>query len=480
MIPNLSRRIFGEGALTAALVPVYTQQLHDNKESAKLLVSSVVTLLVIILAGLTLLGLGAIFFYRQLISSQSDKTHLVLSLAAIMLPYMILICSTATLGAVLNVHRRFGVPAAAPIILNVCIIAGALCFRQYFGQTPWQQIYVIAVAVLIAGVLQLLIQIPALRSAGVSIRPRFYFKDEPLRKIFRLMAPMIVGLAAVQINTLLDMLIAYYLSATGDSGDTFMLFGHALDYPVVEGSVTYLFYAQRCYQLPLGVFGIALATAIFPVLSQFAAEKDYKGFAETFAHGLRMVIFIGVPASAGLILVREPLVELLFERGKFTPTDSLETSATLLFYSFGIVGFFLQQLVVRGYYSFQDSLTPVRVAVRMIVLNFILNLILIWPLGTGGLGLSTAICAFLQVGILLTILIKRYRLNISDGLIVTSIKTVTATVIMSIGGYLTISALAGTSAWVQLPTGVVVCLVLYLGVALVMKNREMIDLLRRR
>jgi len=480
LIPNLARRIFGEGALSAALIPVYTEQLHKDKQAAKALASSVITLLVIILAAITLLGMCAFYAYWHWLSDQGDKSRLILSLAAIMLPYLISICLVAAIGGLLNVHRHFAVPAATPILFNIFIIVGVICFRGYFGDTLWQQVYVIAVAVLLSGFAQLLLQYPALRKVGLSLRFRFSFRDEGLRKIFRLMAPMIVGLAAVQINTLLDMLTAYYLSATPQTGSTFTLAGQVFEYPVKEGSVTYLFYAQRCYQFPLGVFGIAFATAIFPFLSSFAAQKDFRQFSDTLAQGFRLVIFIGLPATVGMILVRLPMVKVIFEGNEFTAADSSHTARALFFYSLGIVAYFVQQLLVRAYYSFQDSVTPVKVAVRMVGANLVLNLILIWPLGTGGMALSTAFCATAGGVVLLVVLIKRYDLKITAGLFACVFKTVIATVVMASGGWWALYVLNGSGAIWQMVVAVPICISLFILTSLLLKHGEIEALLHRK
>jgi len=479
MLPNLFRRLFGEGALSAALIPVYTEQLYKDKRSARALANSVVTLLVIVLAALTLLGLGFIYLYWNLSGGQ-PKTFLILSMAAIMLPYLIFICSVATIGGMLNVHRHFAAPAAAPILLNICIICAAVFFRKLFGSDPWRQIYVVAIAVLAAGVFQLLLQYPALRAVGLSLRPRFNFSEEPLRRVIRLMGPMVIGLAAMQINAYFDFLIAHWLSGTPESGPVFMLFGNEIQYPVLEGSASFLYYSQRLYHLPLGIFGLALATAIFPVLSRHAACKEYDSFAKTLAQGLRLVFFIALPATVGLILIRRPLTKLLFERGEFTSYDTEQVATTLLFYALGITAYFLQQLVVRAYYSYQDSVTPVKIAMRMIALNLLLNVLLIWPLATGGLALSTSLCATLQVIILLRILIKRYGLDLAGGLAGSVIKTTIATAVMAVGGVFCLGGLADAETFVQVFGAVLVCLVLFVGMSLLLKNPEVYALIRRK
>ncbi len=476
-IPNLFRRLFGEGALSAALIPVYSEKLHEDPHKAALLARSVVTLLVVALSGLTLLGLCVIYI-GWLVSSRGFETWLVLSLTAMMLPYMILICTVATVGGLLNVHRHFAAPAAAPMLLNISIITMVIWFREYFGESLWQQIFCVAAAILIAGVLQLMLQYPALRKHKINLQPYWNFSDPALRKIMRLMAPMIIGLSVVQINVLMDSLITYFLSGT-DADASFTLWGYSISYPVQVGSVAHLYCAQRLYHFPLGVFGLALATAIFPELSRQAARKNYADFSATLAQGIRTVVFLAIPVTVGIILIRAPYVAIIYERGEFISRDTNLVAWTLLFYSTGIIAYFMQQLVVRGYYSLQDSITPVRIAVWMVGLNFVLNLILIWPLGTGGPALATAVCAGIQVGILLWILIRRYDLKLNTGMRNMVIKTTIATLIMAGGGAWSLHTLSDFSALLQLLVTVPLCAALFGLCSLVLKNPELQSLFRQ-
>ena len=480
LIPNLSRRLFGEGALTAALIPVYTEQLKEDPEKARLLARSVFTLLVIFLSFLTIVGIGIIF--ALIYGGQgyfTGKTLLMLSLAAIMLPYMIFICSVAMVGGMLQVHRHFLAPAAAPVFLNIVIIAGILFFSGKiefsgrFDDIRWDQIYVAAWAVFFAGIIQFFIQIPALWKYNISLYPRFIFNEESLRKIFRIMLPMVIGLAAVQINTLMDTVIAYILRATPESGNSFTLFGYTVAYPVIEGSVSYLYYAQRCYQFPLGVFGIALATAIFPFLSSCVVNKDMKGFGRQLNHGIRLVLFIGIPATVGMIIVSTPMVRAIFEGDQFTETDTANTAATLVYYAFGITAYCMQQLIVRAYYSFKDSMTPMKIAVKMIALNFILNIILIWPLATGGLGLATTISAILQSVILLRIIVKRYDLQIGGDFVVCITKSIIATGFMAVAGILLLNITDSLDKYSQISILTFGCAAVYLIVAKLLKADEL-------
>lgn len=428
-IPNLSRRLFGEGAASASFIPVYSQQLHEDPKKASRLADTVVTVIFVLLAALVLLGWAAIWIYLKLFAANSE-TRLILSLTSVMLPYMLMVCLVAILAGILNVHRHFASPAAAPIVLNIFIIS-SLCLGGWaFGMKPGSLVFVVAVAVLVAGLVQIIIQIPPLRAGGISIKPAWEIHTDAFKKIMMMMGPMILGLTVTQINTLVDDLIAWWFSGSAEKGDVFLFMGSQITYPLRRGCVSYLNGAQRLYQLPLGVLGISLATAIFPVMSADAARKDFDALRKTISRGIQAAVFIAIPATAGLFLVARPLVSAMFEHGKFTAGDTEATSLALLFYALGLSGFFIQQIVTRAFYSMHNSKAPMRSAMIAVLVNVILNLTLIWFMGVAGLALSTAICSYLQVFILIFMLRKRLGTYILDGLPVTLVKTVVATLVM--------------------------------------------------
>ena len=252
------------------------------------------------------------------------------------------------------------------------------------------------------------------------------------------MGPMILGLTVTQINTLADDLIAWWFSSSAEKGASFILMGREILYPLQRGSVSHLYYAQRLYQLPLGVFGISLATAIFPVMSSYAARKDFTGLGRTVSQGLRSAIFIAIPATIGLAVIARPLISVAFEHGKFGQArdDTGLVAWTLLFYALGLCGYFAQQVLIRAFYSMQDSKTPMRSALIAVIANIFLNLTLIWFLRTGGLALSTAICSYLQVVILVVFLRRALRKRdsntaILDGFALTLLKTIAAKLFMA-------------------------------------------------
>lgn len=445
-IPNLARRLFGEGAASSSFIPIYSEKLQKDPKDAKRLACTMVTVIFMLLAGIVLLGEAVIWGYYNFFSVYAG-TQLKLTLSAIMLPYMVLICVVAILAGILNAHRHFASPAAAPIVLNIFII-GSLCFSGWvIGTQPGTQVFIVAVAVVLAGLVQIFIQLPPLWAKGIYIRPTWDVRSEAFKKIILLMGPMVLGLTVTQINTLADDFIALWFSGSQEKGEFLYWFGSRIKYPLWEGAVSRLFYSQRLYQFPLGVFGISLATAIFPVMSAEAASKDFKAFCASVSRGLRCTIFVALPATAGLLLIARPLVSVIFQRGQFTDTDTIITAGTLSFYALGLSGYFAQQVLTRAFYSMQNSKTPTRSALIAVATNIVLNLTLIWFLGTGGLALSTAICSYLQVVVLAVSLRRRLGGSILDGLSSALLKTIAATLCMAAT---VLIALALSKSWADI------------------------------
>lgn len=376
MVPNLARRLFGEGALSSAMIPVLTETLHERgAESSRRFVGSLLTALSVVLVAIILVTEAAIAAWRAI------RDDLALELAAVLTPYMGLICIVAAGSAVLNVRRHFATTAAAPMLLNMGIIVSILAGALWAGLTGTRLMIAVCAGVLIAGVVQVVATGVALRAVAFFPHLGVRWRDPRIRAVGALMAPMILGLSAVQINSLVDYLIAYlFITQDGERVG-----------PAVLG------YAQYLYQLPLGVFGIALATAIFPVLSQKATEGDRAGLAEILGRGIRLSLFVALPASVGLMFVARPLVATLYQRGAFDAADTQRVAGTLLFYSIGIAAYFTQHILVRAFYAMHNSQTPARVALSMVAVNFTMNLALVFVLQERGLALATAVCATVQV-----------------------------------------------------------------------------------
>jgi putative peptidoglycan lipid II flippase len=426
MIPNLFRRLFGEGALAAAFLPVYSRLDRDDPQVARRLASLTISLLVIVL-GIVVLISELILFT---ISHQTGHSNLALWLLMVMLPYMPLVCTVAVLGAMLQVHGRFGPTAAAPIVLNLCLIATIIGLSFLFPgdvEAPDYErsrlihIGCVAGSVVVAGILQVSWSLWALRDRKWWVRDR-EGAGEPLRRVLGQAGPMILGLGVLQLNVLLDGIIASYPTVIGPK-----IFG--FDYPLTEGAMAAVTFAQRLYQFPLGVFGIAIATAIFPALARLF--DDDRAFADIVRRGLRLVIFIGLPASAGLILVRQPLTAVILQGGDFTTSDTARVARVLLGYAPAIWAFSMTHVLTRAFYAKGDSITPVKTGICVVVLNFILNCTLIWtPLREAGLAWSTSICSIIQV-VVLNILLRRRIGRLVDRDVMTSwVRSLIATVLM--------------------------------------------------
>jgi putative peptidoglycan lipid II flippase len=410
LIPNLFRRLFGEGALAGAFVPQYTRLDQDDKQAARLFARIVLRRLFGVLMIVAIVGACVLFVLSQWTEPFGPRGNLTLALTSLTIWYAPLICGVAIISAVLQVHGRFGVPSAMPIILNIALITAALVGHALLADQPHRITLVLAIAVVVAGLVQLLISKSAMERAGVDLSdvdPKQVQPDTPRiadarRSMSKQWWQVILAMAVFQINTLIDSLIAMFFS--GPAHAVQPITGQA--YPMEVGSVAVLGAAARLYEFPLGVFGIAVATAIFPVLSRTADDRN--AFSNTLRQGLRLTMYIGLPASVGLILLREPICSVIYHSvGAIGADDAGRIAWVLLGYASAIWAYSMNHVLVRSFYAQQSAQTPARVAASLVGLNLVLNLVLIWPLGAAGLAWSTAACQIIQVLILLR-LARRY------------------------------------------------------------------------
>lgn len=402
-IPNLFRRLFGEGALSAALIPLYADLLHRDRLTAGRLASVCLALLGIVLGITTIIG-ETLLTAALIARPWSPGNELAIRLAMIMLPYMPLVCLVAVIGSILQVHDRFASTAAAPIVLNVVVIAAALIGAGGSGDDAdlRRTAYIVSYSVVLAGILQLLWQLAAVVRVEKFTRV-FVGTRDALTTLMRRFLPMAIGLGIFQINTFLDNVIAMGLRVVEGGATHLTLFNVALPLPLSMGDVAALGWAQRLYEFPLGIFGIAIATAIFPALARAAARRAQGAgdFRAILQQGLRLTVFIGLPASAGLLLIGLPLVRIVFERRQFTLEDSHVVSFILAGYAPAIWAYSMNHVITRGFYSLGDTRTPLMVSTAMVALNLLLNLTLVWYLGAAGFAWSTAVCAVLQAVVML-------------------------------------------------------------------------------
>jgi putative peptidoglycan lipid II flippase len=384
-IPNLFRRLFAEGSLSSAFIPVFAAYLVNNEqEEAFSMARSAFRLLSVVLIIVTIGGIWLSPWIVRLIAPGfgAAKISLTVTLTRLMFPYLFCIGLLALCMGILNVMGHFAAPALAPVILNLTII-GAVLFISPAMTTP---IIGLALGVLIGGILQLVLQLPIL------VRKEFRFWEKAklihpaLKKVGISIVPIIFGGAVYQINVVVGTLLGSLLS---------------------EGSVTYLYFADRLVQFPLGIFAIAASTAVLPSLSRKAASREFDELKHTFAHALKLVSFITIPAMVGLIVLREPIVALLFQRGEFDAAATQLTVQAVLYYSIGLWAFSAVRIVAATFFALQDTRTPVFMAIISIMANIILGIILMKPLAHGGLALATSLASMINLGLLVLALRSR-------------------------------------------------------------------------
>ena len=475
LVPNLFRRLFGEGALSAALVPEQTRLEEKDPRAASRLAALTLARVGLFLAGLAVIGELIIAFIP------SEGGNLGLRLLAITLPYMPLVCLTAVAGVVLQVRGRFAPAAAAPILLNISlVIAVCIAWWKGDGTVDGSTIGIVGWGVVFAGVAQAIWTLWEVRRTSPSIdasttadrraerRARFGFR----RVVFQAL-PMILGLGVLQLNTFLDGLIASWPTIVGPT-----ILGYP--YPLEDTAMATLGYAQRLYEFPLGVFGIAVATAIFP---QLARERDdATRFAATLRRGLRLAMFIGLPASLGIAVVRRPFVAVVYEGMAFDSKDVEIVAFVLLGYAVAIWSYSINHILIRAFYARREPMTPVRIAIGMVLLNLTLNLALVFttPLGVAGLAWSTAICAMIQSLILGRVLASRSG-KLADRLVVGSVmKTIICTAAMLVAVVVSMNVIpfevitgAWFSAFVELSSLAVIGGAVFIVTALALRMPEL-------
>jgi len=436
-IPNLFRLLFGEGALTASYLPVLTVHVERDPQAAQQLSSVVVALLAVFLAGMVAAG-ELLFGLIWLIWGSGPWMELVLGLSAVMLPYLVLICVAAQLSTMLYAAGSFAMPALAPSMLNIVWLIAAWVGTRWCTGNQVAQAYLLAAAVVISGVAQVAVQLPTLRRLGFRFDFNWPAARQGVMQIGRNMAPSFVGLAIMQINTFVGSLIGLGLAAAKDGPQTISWLGGGVHYPMQQGAVAALYYGDRLCDIPLGIVGLPVAVAIFPLLSRHAARGHHRLLGADMTLGLRLVLCLSVPAGVGLILLAQPITRLLFERGQFQPEDTVRVAWVIACYAAGVWANCACPVVVRGFYALNDYGTPVRIGAWMVGLNLVLNLTLIWTLAEGGLAISTTVAAVVQL-LLLVVIFSRRRAPLGwNSLAATAGRTIFATAVMGAVVYLTL------------------------------------------
>ncbi len=440
-IPNLLRRLFGEGALSAIFIPTFTDVLDkEGRPAAMVLLGRVMSIMVLILCIVTiLLEVAALAVYH--FAPGGPMRLLQTGLSAVMMPFMISICALALLSSLLNCLGHFTAPALMPIVLNVMNILGVVVVGPMIGTKMEEQIYGVAWTVLAASVLQLLLIWPVLRKQGVHFRWSLNVTDPNVRGMIRMFVPVVLGQGVLLLSVFLDSQICTFLTQGPQDPSTRSFLGMSFAYPLHEGALSAVNNAQRLYQFPLGVLAISLATAAFPMFSLYASRQDYAGLRTTLGQSMRVAIFEGLPCGVVLFVLAEPIIALLFQHGRFTSDATARAAWVLKWYAIGMPAYCCQQIVLRGFYSLKDMMTPMWVGCSLVVLNLAINVTLLWNpwIGEAAFGIGTAITSTIHVAVSLWLLRKRLAGRIGGTLLLTSfIKTLIA------------SAAAGFVAWAVL------------------------------
>ena len=385
-IPNLLRELFAEGSMSAAFIPVFTEyHTLKSKQDAWELASAVFTTLLTIVTGITVLGIlgaaGIVWLLAPGFHDDPTRLELTTVLTRMMFPYLIFISLAALAMGILNSLRAFAAPAFSPVFFNLFIIGCSL----FLAPTMREPILGVAIGVVAGGAAQFAMQLPGLKLRGMLFGFTFNPGHPGVRKIGRLMIPSLLGLSVTQINITVSTILGSFFA----------------------GGPTYLFYGMRLIQFPLGIFGVALATAILPTLSAQAARGALDELRTTLGFGLRMIFFIILPAMVGLILLRTPIVHLFFEHGTFTAHDTAETAFAVLCYALGLWAFGGVRIIVSAFYSMKDTTTPAISAAIAVVANILFSLVLMSHLGAAGLALATALASMVNGGILVVVLNRR-------------------------------------------------------------------------
>jgi putative peptidoglycan lipid II flippase len=421
-IPNFLRRLFAEGAFAQAFVPVLADyKAAGSIEAIRHLLDRIAGVLggtLILLTGVTVIAAPVVTaVFAPGFVATPDKFQLTSELIRITFPYLFLISMTGFCGAVLNSYGRFAVPAFTPVFLNLSLIAAALFASPWFAEP----VYALAWGVFLAGLVQLLFQLPFLYRLELLPRPVWDTRDEGVRRVLKLMVPALFGVSVSQINLLLDTVLASFLPT---------------------GSVSWLYYSDRLTELPLGVFGIAIATVILPNLSALQATDREDEFQHTLDWAVRLVLIIALPAAVALLILAEPILLTLFQYGELTPADVSMATLSLRAYSLGLLAFMLIKVLAPGYYARKDMVTPVGIGIKAMLANMIMNLLLVlplayyWNIGHVGLALATSLAAYLNAALLLRGLLRQGIFRFQPGWLSYGSRLLVATLAMAVLVYL--------------------------------------------
>lgn len=409
LIPNLFRRLFGEGALSAAFVPTFTQALErEGRASAWRMLARTLALLTVALCVIVILIEAAVLIGATL--AASDNMALTLKLTALMTPFMLTICIVALFSSILNCLGSFVPAALAPVVLNLGMIAGVLISGGVANDDPRERVIIVAISVIVAGVAQIALLIPALRRRGAPLGWRWEPRDPQVRRMLSLMAPIAIGQGVLLLSTFLDAQLCLLLTRAADGPAQANWFGLTFAYPLEPGALSALSVAQRLYQFPLGVLGISLAVSALPTFTRLVAREDWPQWRTESRNSFRLAAFLGLLSGVLMWALAEPIVRMLFQYRQFSTADTARVAPVLAWYGVGMWAFCANHIVLRMFYSLADVRTPLRVSMALVPVNLALSVGLVWIDGVreSAFAISTTVTSTLSVMISL-LLLRRKR-----------------------------------------------------------------------
>lgn len=448
-LPDLARRFFGDGSLGASFMPVFAKTWEDDRKKAWILLSVTLYKVFLYLLGFVLVGeffcwIGIRFF------SPEGRVFMTAHLFSLLFPYLTLICMAAICSAAMQARGQFSISTIAPAILNVIWLVGLLVIIPLCTKEPETQCYLLTICILLSGILQFAIHLPFLRASGFRFHLNFAAVAPETNKIFKNLFPEIFGLASVHLNVLSATCIAWLFS--GDVDQPVRWLGNMMTYPLRSGSAAAIYYSERMYEFPQGLIGLAIAIAIYPLLTHHVTNKNFNALKDDLTLGLRIQFMLAIPAGCGLMLLSESLTHLFFQRGAFSSEDTARTADLIFWFGTSIWAFCALPIIVRAFYTLGDIQTPCRVGLFGLFLNIALGMLLIFQMQEQGLALALSLTAGIQSVCLLHIFTRKY-------------------------GYIDIPKLIASIVQISIASGVMI-VILSLIIPTVPKNGSLADLLR--
>jgi putative peptidoglycan lipid II flippase len=454
-LPDVARRFFGDGSLGISFIPVFTKTWQEDQKKAWTLLSVTLYKVFLYLLGFVLFGellcwIGIRYFHPE------GRVVFTAHLLSLLLPYLILICMAAVCSAAMQALGRFTISTIVPPILNIVWLLGILVIAPIFSKEPEVQCYILTICILAAGIIQVLLHLPFLRDNGFRFRLNFADVTPETKEVFKNFFPKIFGITSLYLNVLSATCIAWLFS--GGANESMRWLGGIMTYPLRPGAAAAIYYSERLYEFPQGLIGLAIAMAIYPLLSHHAARKNYKALSDDLTLGLQIQFMLAIPAGCGLMALSDSLTLLLFRHGAFSTTDATRTADMVFWFCTGIWAFCALPIIVRAFYTMGDIRRPCRWGLIGLVLNVVLGLILIRPMQEQGLALAMSLTAAIQSLALLYLFTQKHG-HIDFPALATSLTRIcVAAGVMTIVVRMIIQSVPGTGTLVEL-LRVVLCAV---------------------